>query len=71
MTMIYNLGNRVVNNYLVSLGEEDNRFKKTPHKKPLLWVVKELYSLPYLYSISKMSFAVSASWKVMMLSSVE
>lgn len=23
MTMIYNLGNRVVNNYLVSLGEED------------------------------------------------
>ena len=35
MTMIYNLGNRVVNNYLVSLGEEDGylthgKVKKSP-----------------------------------------
>jgi len=36
MTMIYNPGNRVVNNYLVSLGEEDGyvlthgKVKKSP-----------------------------------------
>jgi len=36
ITMIYNFGNRVVNNYLVSLGEEDNRLKKH-HTKSLCY----------------------------------